>query len=492
MTVRLLAALGTVLVLATTGCHSSARPSASGGVEVTQTSSRLRQYLKRLPDLRFGTRPPAGVPVIRVDDNVRYQHVVGVGGALTDTSAWLLHDELSPAARTRALDALFGPDGIRLGVVRVPIGASDFTRDGRPYSYDDLPRGASDPTLAHFSVAHDDAYIVPTLRAALRLRPGLTTIASMWSPPAWMKTNERLDDRLGSGRLLTGDGAVLAAYLVRFLEAYRRRGIAVAALAPVNEPGQRTLYPGLNIGERAEGRLIADQLVPALRSAGLRTRVYAHDYKWLFVRQVQRLVSDRRLRAALSGIAWHCYDGDPTAMTVIHGLAPALDQMETECSSGIPAGPAAEAMIASFRNWASAVLLWNLALDPVGGPVQPPNYGCPGCTAVLTINERTHAFAYGFDYYQLGQFSRFVLTGAVRVASTTFVRYTSPTLEHRINWATAGVDDVAFVNPDGSEVLLAHNNALGPRRFAVVWHRRAFAYTLPAAATVTFRWPGAT
>ena len=37
----------------------------------------------------------------------------------------------------------------------LPGSASDFTAAGKPYSYDDIPPGKSDPKLAHFSVAHD-------------------------------------------------------------------------------------------------------------------------------------------------------------------------------------------------------------------------------------------------------------------------------------------------------------------------------------------------
>lgn len=68
-----------------------------GSVEVVQSSADLAQHLTRMADLRFGALPPRGVPVINVDDHVTYQHVAGFGAAMTDTSAWLLQRELSPA-----------------------------------------------------------------------------------------------------------------------------------------------------------------------------------------------------------------------------------------------------------------------------------------------------------------------------------------------------------------------------------------------------------
>ena len=117
-------------------------------VTVVQTTADLSQRLTRLPDLRLRSRAPRAASVIAVDDGRRYQRVSGFGAAMTDSAAWLLYAKLSPAARAAAMGRLFGPRGIRLGFVRVPIGASDFTRDGTPYTYADVPPGQSDPGLA--------------------------------------------------------------------------------------------------------------------------------------------------------------------------------------------------------------------------------------------------------------------------------------------------------------------------------------------------------
>ena len=126
-------------------------------------------------------------------------------------------------------------------------------------------------------------------------------------------------------------------------------------------------------------------------------------------------------------------------MDVLHTLAPTLDQIVSECSPGIIPYTPAEALISSLRNWASAAALWNLALDPSGGPVQRPNLGCPGCTGVVTISEQTHTVSYGLNYYQLGQISRFVAPGAVRIASNALVSdFRTPTgrTESRPGWMT--------------------------------------------------------
>jgi glucosylceramidase len=275
---------------------------------------------------------------------------------------------------------------------------------------------------------------------------------------------------------------------VKFIKAYASRGIHIDSITPQNEPGHPTPYPGLNLSPADEARFITQNLVPELRAAGLTTTIYGLDANWSRLSAAQQLVTDPTVADNLAGIAWHCYSGNPVAMTELHDLAPRLPQIVSECSTGISPGPPAELLIASLRNWASAVLLWNIALDPHGGPVQSPNSGCRGCTGIVTVDERTHTISYNSDYYQLGQLTRFVQSGAHRIGSPTFVHYNSTGLNRGPSYATPALDDVAIANPDGTKAVLAYNNAPRSIRFAVAWHGRGFTYTLPASATVTFVW----
>ena len=459
-------------------------------VEVVQTSADLVQHLTRLPDLEFQPgRPPAGkTTVIHVNDAVRYQRVGGLGAAMTDSSAWLLDNEL-PGAIGATVDAgLFGPSGIDLNSIRVPMGASDFTRTGQPYTYDDLPPGHSDPKLLHFSIAHDLYYIVPELRQALALNPATTMLATPWSPPAWMKNNDSLGNLNHKGTLRWSDASALARYFVKFIQAYAQAGVPIAAVSPQSEPTNATSYPGLELSEPAEARFVKSYLVPALRAAHLSTKIYGHDSGWSTVSAAyaKALVSDHALDKDLAGIAWHCYFGSPYLMSTVRRFDSSLDQIVDECSPGITPFPVSEAVIGSIRNWASTVELWNLALDPRGGPVQAPNNGCPGCTGLVTADEQTHTAKYMLAYYQLGQASAFVQRGAWHVDSEHYVLYDYQ--RPGTNLVTLGLDDVAFVNPDGSRVLLAYDNSPHPISFEVEWQGRYISYTLPSRATVTLAW----
>ena len=66
------------------------------------------------------------------------------------------------------LERTYSPSGLNLNVGRSCIGASDYSRS--VYSFDDTP---DDMNLGHFSLKHDEAYILPTLREIRGINPSL-------------------------------------------------------------------------------------------------------------------------------------------------------------------------------------------------------------------------------------------------------------------------------------------------------------------------------
>ena len=460
-------------------------------VAVTQTDSSLSQDMAAQPALAFSTQAPTGVPLITINDQLQYQQFRGLGAAMTDSSAWLIYDNLSPASRATVMQDLFSSAGIDLNFLRVPMGASDFTVSADPYTYDDVAAGDTDPDLAGFSIAHDVPYIIPTIQQALQINPDLEISANPWSPPAWMKANDSLDNVDLAGTLLTSSYESLAQYFVKFIEAYESDGIPIDIIVPQNEPrspgGSGTSYPGLTLPEADEETFIADDLQPALAAAGLNPEIYGNDLSWDKFSYAEPLAQSLAGTADLSGIAWHCYAGTPTVMSTLEQAYPELDQIVDECSPEIRSFGAPEYLISALRNWASVASVWNVALDPEGGPKQADN-GCPGCIGLVTINESpAETYTFNTEYYQLGQVSEFVEPGAVRVDSPNFVTY--GTNSSNIETVTPGLDDVAFQNPDGSQVLVAYNNSTAAIPFAVDWNGSYFSYTIPVGAMTTFTWP---
>lgn len=159
-------------------------------------------------------------------------------------------------------------------------------------------------------------------------------------------------------------------------------------------------------------------------------------------------------------------------MAAVQGSFPSLGVYETGCSTGMAEAPIStiDLLMQSVQNMARTVELWNIALDPNDGP---HTGGCPDCLGVVTIDQSMGNVTYRNDYYQLGQFSKFVVPGAYHIASNTL----------------GSLADVAFKNPDGSRVVVAHNDG-SSSDFQVLWGNQGFNYTLAAGATVTLKWSG--
>jgi glucosylceramidase len=437
-------------------------------------------------------QPVADAPAIAVDPSRAYQRMEGLGASITDSSAYLL--ARSPE-RDAIMRSLFDPrDGLGLSYLRQPMGASDFVA-GPPYTYDDVAPGQTDFALRHFSIDHDRAEILPLLRQARALNPSLKVMATPWSPPAWMKTN----DSLVGGRFIDDPRVyrAYARYFVRFLLAYKRAGVPIDAITLQNEPQNRNPsgYPGMDLRDDEEARLVV-AVGRELHRAGLKTKILGYDHNWSLhpndvgpaddpanPEYARSLLSNPEARRYLAGTAFHCYSGDPERQTELHDLFPTKDIYFTECSGSQSTDPSttfADTLhwhtrfltVGAVRNWAKTVITWNLALDPAGGP---HNGGCGTCFGVVTVDPATGHATPTADYYVLGHVTRFLRPGAVRIDSTI----------------AGNAWNVAFRNPDGSIVLVVVNDDWSgtPQTFDVSGLGQPFSYELPGGAVATFVLP---
>ena len=95
-------------------------------VHITDPTNDLR-LAKRTVQWRSGAGSDRNA--IPVDPTRRYQSMIGFGASMTDSSARNLAS-LSPAQHRAAIEDLFGAEGLRLNLLRVPLGASDFSGQG--------------------------------------------------------------------------------------------------------------------------------------------------------------------------------------------------------------------------------------------------------------------------------------------------------------------------------------------------------------------------
>jgi O-glycosyl hydrolase len=328
-----------------------------------------------------------------------------------------------------------------------------------------------DPTLANFSIGHDLGYIIPDLKEALALNPGLKLMANPWSPPGWMKANGQMNNTNHAGTLLASSYGPLAQYFVKFLQGYAAQGVPIYAITPQNEPTFPSAYPGMEFSEQNEASFVANNLGPALAQANLSPAVLGTDFNTnLLSSYAEPLMQDAGASKYLAGTAWHCYAGGLNAIGTMQAEFPAKDNYETECSDGIDPQNAIETFIQSTRNSARTGTMWNIAEDQNNGPVIPG--GCNACTPLVTINQSTGNVTFDAGYYSVGHFSKFVLPGAKRIASST----------------TANLDDVAFQNPNGSLVLIIDNTSGSTQSFSTSWAGQKFSDSLPSHGIATYEW----
>jgi glucosylceramidase len=451
----------------TAGCTASP-PAASLWV----TSADESQKLAPQPSIETAGAA-TGDEQVTIDTGKHFQRMQGFGAAITDASAELLSK--LPDARRKALMAeLFGraDGGLGLSFTRLTVGASDFSRTH--YSYDDSPGNAPDPALSHYSIDPARKYVLPRTREALAINPDLMVMISPWSAPAWMKTSRSLI----RGQLDPRYYDAFARYMARTVEEFGREGVPVAMLTIQNEPDfEPGDYPGMRVNPPERAQIIGRHLGPLLQARGIKTQILDYDHNWDNPEMPLAVLADPVARRYVAGVAWHCYEGDVPAQSLVHDAYPDKDTWFTECSGGGWSPNYAEVLgwmtdkliIGGANNWSRGVLLWNLALDPAHGP---HDGGCTDCRGVVTIDPATGAVTRNVEYYILGHASRFVLPGALRVGAT-----------RRGN----GVEAAAFLSPDGSRVAILHRTAgAGPVTIAIDGDR--YAVPLAAGSVATLRW----
>jgi glucosylceramidase len=463
-------------------------------ISVYQTTPDLLEALSLRETLHFSAKPDASqtAPLITVDAGQRFQEIDGFGASLTDAAAWLFAKKLTPAQTDAAFKMLFSrKGGIALNFLRQPIGSSDLAVTF--YSFDDLcrqtdkacttPSRESDPDLAHYSLAHDQEYILPLLKQALALNPDIHVMLTPWSPPGWMKTSGSM---LGSNPITNEPSSLrpefypaFANYLVKTIEGYQAAGVPVYALSAQNEPLYTPpTYSGMQMLAEQQADFIANNLGPAMAAAGLKTKVMVYDHNWDRPDYPETVLKAPKAGALAAGTAWHHYAGNPNVMSKFHEEFPQKGQWVTEASGGawekgnVLADEATE-LIDSIRNWAKSYVLWGLATDENHGPHVG---GCDACRGLVTIqmSEPANPVKLEPDYYVLGQASEFLFPGAVRIASD------EP--------AHTRLKDVAFRNPDGTIVLYTLNAANNSQTIRIGFEGKTVATILPAGSVATFVW----
>jgi glucosylceramidase len=455
-----------VLTLVSSSCY--AQKEASIWLTNSDRSALFQLQSQPVPF----TSSPAKEPIIDVDDSKTFQTIDGFGFAVTGGSAQLLM-HMDPEKRAAILRELYADDGNNIGssYIRVSVGASDM--NDHVYSYDDIPAGETDPTMAKFSLDPDRADVIPVLKEILAINPKIKILASPWSAPLWMKTTG-----VARGGVLKPEYfAAYADYFVKYIQGMQAAGIPIDTLTIQNEPLNEKNTPSMLMLESEQQDFIKNHLGPAFKKAGIKTKIVLYDHNLDHPLYPLTILRDPAANKYIDGTGFHLYGGTVDAMTQVHNEFPNKNIYFTEQSvtehSGSPdinlSKPVARVIIGVSRNWSKNILLWNLAADPQNGP-HTNDGGCTGCVGAITIdgNNVTRQVA----FYTLAHASKFVRPGSVRIGSNDLEQ----------------LPNVAFKTPKGERVLIVSNISGTPQTFSVREHGKSFTTSLNAGSVATYVW----
>ncbi len=410
------------------------------------------------------------MPIISIDEQQRFQTIDGFGYTLTGGSAQLLY-QLPKEQRQSLLRELFSSKGNGIGIsyLRISVGASDL--DATVFTYDDPPKGETDFALKHFSLGQNLKDLIPVLQEIMAIQPKIKILATPWTAPVWMKSNA---NSIG-GKLKPDCYQVYAQYLVKYIQTMKSLGILIDAITPQNEPLNPKNNPSLDMQAEEQANFIANHLGPAFQKAAIKTKIVLYDHNCDRPDYPISILNNAKAKPFINGSAFHLYGGDIKALSAVHDAHPDKELYFTEQWVGGPSNFAGDfgwhiknVVIGSMRNWSKNALEWNLAADAQYQPHTPG--GCINCLGALTIQQNT--VSRNVAYYIIGQASKFVPDGSVRIASNLLT----------------DLPNVAFKRPDGKKVLLVFNDGKQEQSFGISTNGKMIAAKLPAGAAATYVW----
>jgi glucosylceramidase len=414
-------------------------------VTVYTTAAHTDYRLSATDTLSFKSfgQPLETQACIFVDPGHTFQTFLGIGGAITDAAAETFY-RLPKIAQQKILTAYYdSTNGIGYTLARTNIGSCDFSSDSYGYVSD------GDTALRTFSVAHDEKYKIPLIKAATKQTGGeLTLFASPWSPPAWMKDN---NDLLHGGHLKPDKYSVWANYFVKFIRAYQQDSVSVWGITVQNEPMAVQRWESCIYTAQEERDFIKHYLGPTFQQTGLKNKkIIAWDHnRGLLYQRASTILNDPQAAQYVWGIGFHWYVHDnfdnvkrvseafpDTHLLFTEGCNGPFDM--SKISQWQWGENYARSMVHDFNNGAVGWTDWNILLDQQGGPNHVKNF----CFAPIHGDVNTGQLYFMNSYYYIGHFSKFIRPGARRIISSS---------------NRDGLQTTAFINPSGKIAIVVLN-----------------------------------
>ena len=428
------------------------------------------KFLKQSDGVNLGQIDNQDFQTITINSNEIYQTIDGFGFALTGGSAFHIFN-LSTQKRSQLLTELFDTTNNNIGIsyLRISIGSSDLDR--YVFSYNDLNPGEIDPELNNFTIEEDKKYLIPVLKEILEIIPNIKILASPWSPPAWMKTN---NNSIG-GSLKPEFYEAYANYFIKYINSMADEGINIHAITIQNEPLHPHNNPSLLMLPEEQTDFIKNHLGPSFLNNNINTKIIIYDHNADQIDYPISILNDEEARGYIDGSAFHLYGGDINNLNSVHNAHPDKNLYFTEQWISAQGNfsedlkwHARNLLIGASRNWCKTIIEWNLAADENQEPYTPG--GCKKCLGAITISNDNYNKNTGF--YLIAHIAKYVRPGSKRVYSTTSLK----------------LPNVSFLRNDNKLVIIVLNDSNSKTYFNINHGSFYMNSELSAGALGTYVW----
>ncbi|XP_034827997.1 lysosomal acid glucosylceramidase-like [Maniola hyperantus] len=452
-----------VCVCNSTYCDDVIRNHPAYGTFVIYTSSQSGLRFKKSVG-HWSDNLTSSKTTLYLDPSKQYQRIEGFGGSVTDSAA-INWRSLSPVLQDYLIKSYFSENGLEYNMVRTPIGGSDFSV--RPYAYNELPWG--DARLTNFTFSPEDIlYKIPMFKSIFKVaKTPIHIVATTWSPPPWMKTNQNYS---GFSQLKPEYYQTYADYHLKFLEMYNAAGVPIWGITTTNEPinGIFGLAPFNSLGwtMREMGKWIEQNLGPTIRNSTFsNVKIITGDDQRLTIPYWFNVMLTYHPKALdyIDGLGVHYYTDKfvpPQIFDTVTLTHPEKFILATEACEGSFPWETQKVLLGSWNRAKSYIIDifqdlnfnlvgwidWNLCLDKKGGPNWASNY----VDSPIIVDKDRQEFVKQPMFYAMGHFSKFVPRDSVRIEITEKQSFLPSSL-HKTAFLTPRNTIVAIIYNDGSE-----------------------------------------
>jgi len=356
--------------------------------------------------------------LVKINKSTERQTLLGFGGSFTEASS-SIYSGLDKDKKEEIIEAYFGFSGNRYSMARTHINSCDFSLEN--YAHVET---SGDTELKTFSISRNKKTLIPFIKDALKkTKNEVRIMASPWSPPAWMKTNEQMNF---GGKIKEEYKESWANYYCKFIERYETEKIPIWGISVQNEPEAKQTWDSCIYTAEEERDFIKYHLGPALKNYNLLDKkliIWDHNRDNM-VERARTVLSDPGAAKYVWGTGFHWYCGDHfDNVQKVHDEFPDKELIFTEgCQEGGPhigswdlGERYATSIINDLNRWAVGWIDWNLILNELGGPNHVKNY----CSAPIIVDTSSQEILYQSSYYYMGHFSRFMKPGDTVIDSNS-------------------------------------------------------------------------